>query len=217
MSRQKIAPSILSADFSKIGDEIKRLEEAGSDMLHCDVMDGIFVPNITFGPKMIKDIRKVSSLPLDVHLMITEPERYAQSFIDAGADILTIHIESTKKPLEALEMIKAREIKCGIAISPDTSLSLLKPLLFMADIVVLMSVYPGFGGQKFLNGALERLKELNRLRTAYNPELLIEIDGGVNTKNIKDIIEIGADIIVAGNAVVADPNPKEIIKILRNA
>ncbi|MCL2847213.1 MAG: ribulose-phosphate 3-epimerase [Firmicutes bacterium] len=211
-----IAPSILSADFSNIALDIRRMEEAGADILHCDVMDGIFVPNITFGPKFIKDIRKVTKLPLDVHLMITKPERYIDSFIDAGADYLTIHYEATDILLPTLEKIKNRGIKAGTVISPDTPVDVLKEALVLSDIVLLMSVYPGFGGQKFIEKSLSRLEELVALAKEISPNCLIEIDGGVTLENASAIKKAGADILVAGNTVFTSPNPKQTIAELKS-
>ena len=210
-----IAPSILSADFSNIAADIKRMESAGADLLHCDVMDGIFVPNITFGPKFVADIRKITKLPLDVHLMIVEPERYINQFIDAGADYLTIHYEATKELLPTLESIKKRGVKCGAVVSPDTPVDVLKESLSMCDIVLLMSVYPGFGGQKFIENSISRLKELTQLAKSINPNILIEIDGGVTLENAKAIKLAGAEMLVAGNTIFSHANPTLAIETLR--
>ena len=213
--KTQIAPSILSANFADITNELKQLEDAKADIVHCDVMDGVFVPNITFGPKFIADIRKKTNLPLDVHLMIVEPERYINNFIDAGADYLTIHIEATKKLLPTLECIKKRGVKCGAVISPDTPVKILAESLSMCDIVVLMSVYPGFGGQKFIPKSIERLQELFALVKSTNPKCLIEIDGGVTLENAEAIKNIGANILVAGNTVFSSSDPKATIAALR--
>lgn len=210
----KIAPSILSADFSKMGEEIDKIRSA--DLIHCDVMDGNFVPNISFGPKMVKDIKKLTSLPLDVHLMIDRPERYLDNFIDAGADYLVIHLESTDMAAECLEKIKSKGIKCGMAISPDTPVSQIKPYLKDLDLALLMSVYPGFSGQKFLPQSLERLKELTQLRDSINSNCLIQVDGGVGESNINQLYNLGADIVVTGNAVFAHPDPAARIKELKD-
>ncbi len=210
-----IAPSILSADFAKMGEEIKRMELAGADLIHCDVMDGIFVPNITFGIKMIADIRKTTKLPLDVHLMIVEPEKYTDRFIDAGADFLTIHYEATKKLIPTLESIRKKGVKNGVVISPDTDVSVLKDCLQICDMALLMSVYPGFGGQKFIERSFDRLKELKSLAKALNPDILIEIDGGVTIENASAIVAAGAEILVAGNTVFSAPDPQKAIGLLR--
>jgi len=210
-----IAPSILSANFADIKIEIQKMEKAGADLIHCDVMDGIFVPNITFGPKFVADIKKFAKLPLDVHLMITKPERYIDIFIDAGADYLTIHCEATDELLSTLEKIKKRNCKCGAVISPDTPVETLKNALYMSDIVLLMSVYPGFGGQKFIEKSIDRLKELATLVKKINPNCLIEIDGGVTVENSEIIRSAGAEVLVAGNTVFNSVDPKATIKALR--
>ncbi len=210
-----IAPSILSADFSKMGEEIKRMELAGADIIHCDVMDGIFVPNITFGIKMVADIRKITSLPLDVHLMIVQPEKYVERFADAGADYITIHVEATEKLNETLSLIRKKACKCGAVISPDTPVSALSGCLELCDMALLMSVYPGFGGQKFIEKSLDRMKELSALAKIENPDVLLEIDGGVNLDNISAIKQAGAQIIVAGNTVFSATDPKAVMQELR--
>jgi len=209
----KIAPSILSANFSKIGDEINKIQNA--DLIHCDVMDGKFVPNITFGMKMIADIKKITTIPLDVHLMIDSPENYIEEFIKAGADFLTFHIESTKKIEQCLDIIGKYNIKRGIAISPDTPVAALDPYIRFCDLVVTMSVYPGFGGQKFIANSLEKITALKKIIAQKNCHTLIEVDGGVTFENAKQIINAGADILVAGNTVFSHSNPKEIIEKLR--
>lgn len=215
MKKVLIAPSILSADFSNMGIEIERMENFGADLMHCDVMDGVFVPNITFGPKMIADIKKCASKPLDVHLMIVEPERYVKNFISAGADYLTIHYEATKKLLPTLEIIKNSNCKSGVVISPDTDVKVLAESLAYSDMVLLMSVYPGFGGQKFIEKSLDRLKELAELAAKFNPNCLIEIDGGITLDNIESVISAGANVIVAGNTIFGAADPKATIEKLR--
>ena len=210
-----IAPSILSADFAIIGEEIRRMEASNADLIHCDVMDGIFVPNITFGPKFIADIRKITKLPLDVHLMIDRPERYIDRFMDAGADFLTIHYEATKVLRETLQQIKNRNVKCGVVISPGTPVLVLKGILKICDMVLLMSVHPGFGGQSFIEGSIDRLTELTMLAKAENPNILIEIDGGVTLENIASIKAAGAEVIVAGNTIFSASDAAAVISELR--
>ena len=215
MPKIKIVPSLLSADFSKMGEEVARMERAGADLLHLDVMDGVFVPNITFGPKMVKDIRKVTKLPLDVHLMIVEPKKYVEAFVDAGADYVTIHVEAAGKLAETLKQIKAAGAKCGAVISPDTPVSKIEPALEYSDMVLLMSVYPGFGGQKFIDKSLDRLRELSALAAKTGHNIDIEIDGGITLDNIAAVKAAGANVIVAGNTVFGAVNAGDMIKRLR--
>lgn len=211
-NRVLVAPSILSADFGKMNEEIARMEECGADMIHCDVMDGIFVPNITFGFKMISDIKKHTSLPLDVHLMIDKPERYVSRFIDAGADFLTFHVEATEKTIELLESIKKAGVKCGAVISPDTPTTALYECFPLCDIVLLMSVYPGFGGQKFIEKSLERMRELKQMREAAKSSALLEIDGGITEANAASVAAAGADVLVAGNTLFSSKEPRKIVE-----
>jgi len=210
----KIAPSILSADFAKMGDAVRAVKSA--DMIHCDVMDGHFVPNISFGHKMVKDVRRVTQLPLDVHLMIENPEKYLDIFIAAGADYVVIHLESTDKIDFCLDKIRAAGRKCGVAISPDTPVRSLAPYITKCDLALLMSVYPGFSGQSFLYGSLERLTELKALRDKINKSCLIEIDGGIDEANITEVARCGADIVVGGKAVFGGEYPAERVELLRN-
>ncbi len=212
----KVAPSILSADFGRMNEEIARMEESGADVIHCDVMDGIFVPNITFGFKMIADIKKKTKLPLDVHLMIDRPERYVERFIDSGADWLTIHYEATNLLIPTLEKIKAAGVKCGAVISPDTPTGVLKDCFDMCDVVLLMSVYPGFGGQKFIEKSLERMRELKSMREETKSSVLLEIDGGVTERNASEIVKAGADVLVAGNTLFSATDPASVIKSFHN-
>ena len=202
MKTVKIAPSILSADFSKMGEEVASLEQCGADLIHCDVMDGVFVNNITFGIKMVEDIRKKTTLPLDCHLMIVHPEKYVERFAKAGADIITVHYEACQDNLkEVLELIKSTGVKCGAVINPDTPVEKIKEVIPLCDMVLLMSVFPGFGGQKFIPEVLGKLREVRALIKACGKEIALEIDGGVNAENIEEIKAAGANVVVAGSAV----------------
>lgn len=210
-----IAPSILSADFAGMGQAVERITAAGADMVHCDVMDGVFVPNITFGIKMIADIRKHTTLPLDVHLMIVQPEKYVEKFVAASADYVTIHVEATDVLRETLQKIRSLGCKCGAVISPDTPVSALEDCIGLCDMVLLMSVYPGFGGQGFIERSMDRLRELKALRDAKNPSVLIEIDGGVGVNNAAAIRAAGADVLVAGSAVFGAADYRAAMDALR--
>ena len=212
----KIAPSILSADFSKMGEEVRSLEASGADLVHCDVMDGVFVPNITFGMKMVEDIRKVTSLPLDCHLMIVNPEKYVQGFAKAGADIITVHYEACKDNLaNVLKQIKEAGVKCGAVINPDTPVSAIVDVIPLCDMVLVMSVFPGFGGQKFIPECLDKLRELRTLIDGLGKDILLEVDGGVHAGNIEEIKAAGANVIVAGSAVFNAENRAEMIAKLK--
>ena len=195
MKKIQIAPSILSADFSKMGEEVISLQDCGADVVHCDVMDGVFVNNITFGIKMVEDLRKITTLPLDCHLMIVHPEKYVERFAKAGADIITVHYEACQDNLkEVLELIKSTGVKCGAVINPDTSVSKIADVIPMCDMVLVMSVFPGFGGQKFIPEALDKLREVKAIVDACGKEIDIEIDGGVTEANVEEIKAAGANV-----------------------
>jgi len=212
----KLAPSILSADFSKMGEEVKSLEACGADLVHCDVMDGVFVNNITFGIKMVEDLRKITSLPLDCHLMIVHPEKYVERFAKAGADIITVHWEACQENLkEVLQLIKSTGVKCGAVINPDTPVSKIKDVIPMCDMVLVMSVFPGFGGQKFIPEALDKLREVKEIVEKCGKEIDIQIDGGVSAENVEKVKEAGANVIVAGSAVFKASDRAKIIAQLK--
>jgi len=206
MKKIQISPSILSADFSQLGVEIKRLEEGGADMIHVDVMDGHFVPNLTIGPPVIKALRKQCDLKFDVHLMISPVHKYIESYADAGADIITIHPEATDN-LEA-SILKIRELnkKVGVSLNPESKIDLISNFLDKIDLILIMSVNPGFGGQKFMPEVLEKIKELKKIQNEKNLDFDIEIDGGINFDNCKDAIEAGANILVSGTTIFKSNN-----------
>nr|WP_320011376.1 ribulose-phosphate 3-epimerase [uncultured Desulfobulbus sp.] len=206
-----IAPSILSADFSRLGEEIQAVEAAGAEVIHIDVMDGHFVPNITIGPLVVKAARQVTDLPLDVHLMITSPDRYIQDFIDAGADWVTVHVEACTHLHRTLSYIRSQGKKAGAVLNPATSLSTLEYVLDELDLVMLMSVNPGFGGQSFIESSLDKITKLRQMLDAVNPEAGIEVDGGISPKTIERVAQAGANIFVAGSAVYGASDYRAVI------
>ena len=216
MNNIKIAPSVLSADFSKMGEEVKNVTEAGADVIHLDVMDGVFVKNISFGPKLVKDVRKYSKAVFDAHLMIVEPWKYIERFADAGADIITVHHEACKERLkDTLKAIKSLGVKCGAVINPDTPVSVLKDVVDECDMILLMSVFPGFGGQKFIESVLPKIEETDKLIRATGKQIDLEIDGGITLENVKAVKEKGVNVIVAGSTVFGAPDREKVIKELR--
>ena len=217
MKKIQISPSILSADFSQLGLEIKRLEEGGADMVHVDVMDGHFVPNLTIGPPVIKTLRKYTKLIFDVHLMISPVHKYIKDFADAGADIITIHPEATESLNESILQIKKYKKKVGVSLNPDSKINLIEKNLDNIDLVLIMSVYPGFGGQKFIPEVIEKIKLLKKIKDDYNHNFDIEVDGGINFSNSKDVINAGANILVSGTTIFKENNGdiKKNIKTLK--
>ena len=206
MKKIQISPSILSADFSQLGNEIKRLEQGGADMIHVDVMDNHFVPNLTIGPPVIKSLRKHTKLPFDVHLMIDPVHKYIKNFAEAGSDIITIHPEATKSLEESINHIKNFKKKVGVSLNPDTKIDVIKDVLSQIDLVLIMSVYPGFGGQKFMPEVIEKITNLKRIKEDMKLNFDIEVDGGVNFDNNQMIIEAGANILVSGTTIFKENN-----------
>lgn len=211
-----IAPSILSADFTRLGEDIEMINRSEADWFHVDVMDGVFVPNISFGMPILKAIQPIAKKPLDVHLMIVEPDRYITEFAALGAQVLTVHYEACRHLHRTLQAIKAAGMKAGVSLNPHTPVSVLSDLMQDIDLVLIMSVNPGFGGQSFIPRSLDKIKELSAMRKAANAQFLIEIDGGVSLSNYKSIVEAGADVLVAGNAVFASDSPTSTIAQLKH-
>ncbi len=201
MKKIQISPSILSANFSQLGNEIKRLEDSGADMIHIDVMDGHFVPNLTIGPPVIKALRNYTKLPFDVHLMIAPVHKCIKDYANAGADIITIHPEATDNLVDSINHIRELKKKIGISLNPNTQISIISHLLDQIDLVLIMSVFPGFGGQKFIPNALNKIKELKKIKDKKNLSFDIEVDGGINFDNSKLVIEAGANILVSGTTI----------------
>ena len=218
MKKIQISPSILSADFSQLGKEIKKLEDGGADLIHVDVMDGHFVPNLTIGPPVIKSLKKHSSLPFDVHLMISPVHKYIEDFSEAGADIITIHPEATDDMNNSISKIKGLNKKVGVSLNPETKVEVILEHLDKIDLVLIMSVNPGFGGQKFMPEVLTKVRDLKKLKIEKGLDFDIEIDGGINFENSKQVIEAGANILVSGTTIFKsnDGDIKKNIELLRS-
>ena len=206
MKKIQISPSILAADFSQLGNEIKKLEEGGADMIHVDVMDGHFVPNLTIGPPVIKALRNYTKLPFDVHLMIEPVHKYIKNYADAGADIITVHPEATYNLKNSVQYIKELGKKVGVSLNPETKTNIIKEFLTEIDLILIMSVHPGFGGQKFIPEVLSKIKELNNIKLKENLNFDIEVDGGIDFNNSKLVIEAGANILVSGTTIFNSNN-----------
>ena len=217
MKKIQISPSILAGDFSNLGNEIKRLEKGGADLIHVDVMDGHFVPNLTIGPPVIKSLRKYTKLPFDVHLMISPVHKYIKNFSDAGSDIITIHPEATENLENSIKKIKEKNKKVGVSLNPESKIDLILDLLNQIDLVLIMSVNPGFGGQKFMPEVLDKIKELKKIKEQKKMAFDIEIDGGINFDNCKSAIDAGANILVSGTTVFKsnDGDIKKNINLLK--
>ena len=213
----KIAPSILSADFSRLKDEIQAVEAAGADWLHVDVMDGHFVPNITIGPVVVEWVRKVTKIPVDVHLMITDPDKYAPEFIKAGADWVSVHPETCANPNTTLRMIRDLGAKASIAVNPDIPLSRVERCFADIDMILMMTVFPGFGGQAFIPDVLPKIEEIRKLIDQRKLPVLVEVDGGIKADNIDRVVQAGAEVIVSGSGIFKTPNYAETIRQMRRA
>ena len=214
--KRMIAPSLLAADFTRLGEDIRMVNRSTADWIHCDVMDGHFVPNISFGLPVIEQIKKVAEKPLDVHLMISDPDRYLERFKEAGADILTVHFETCQHLHRTVGAIRELGMKAGVAINPHTPVQMLIDIMHDLDLILLMTVNPGFGGQKFIQGSYKRLVILRQMVNTLSPNVLIEVDGGVNMETGKQLFMAGADVLVAGNYVFTSPDPVGTIEALKN-
>ena len=212
-----IAPSILSADFGRLTDEVKAVEQAGADWIHVDVMDGHFVPNITIGPAVVESVRKATELPLDVHLMIENADSYIKDFANAGSDIITVHVEACPHLNRTIQLIKEQKVRAGVVLNPATSLSSIEEILHEIDMVLLMCVNPGFGGQSFISSMLDKIQNLNDVMSHYEHPIELEVDGGIKIENAADIKEAGASVLVAGSAIFNANDYKKAIKSLREA
>ena len=208
----RIAPSILSANFASLGDDIRKVEEAGAQVLHIDVMDGHFVPNITIGPVVLKSIRKVTGLPLDVHLMISDPDKYIPAFVDAGADMITVHAEATIHLDRTLNFIRSHKVGVGVSINPATPVSTIQHVFGLLDMLLIMSVNPGFGGQAFIPYSLEKIRQARKIITENRHACAIEVDGGIDLKTLPEVVKAGANVLVVGNAIFGHPDPAARVK-----
>ena len=206
MKKIKISPSILSADFSRLGDEIKRLENGGADLIHVDVMDGHFVPNLTIGPPVIKALRKFTNIPFDVHLMSSPVHKYIEDYAKAGADLITIHPEATENLKDSINLIKKLNKKVGVSLNPDTNISVLEGHFSNIDLILIMSVFPGFGGQKFMPEVINKIKKLKKIKEEKKYSFDIEVDGGINFSNCKEVLSAGANILVSGTTIFNENN-----------
>ena len=213
--KKQIAPSILSADFSRLGEEIKAVEKAGADLIHVDVMDGHYVPNITIGPGVVSSLRKTTSLPFDVHLMIEDPDRYIDAFVDAGSNIITVHAEAVTHLHRTVQYIKTKGVRAGVSLNPSTPLACVEEILPYIDLLLIMTVNPGFGGQKFITGMLPKIRKARELAQARGLKMAIEVDGGVTAENIGTLADAGADIFVAGAAVFGSPSYSDTIRKMK--
>jgi ribulose-phosphate 3-epimerase len=217
MTTPLISPSILSADFARLADAVQQVEAAGADWIHVDVMDGHFVPNLTVGPPMVEALRKVTTLPLDVHLMMTNPDEFIPDFAKAGADILTVHVETCPHLHRTVQSIKEQNVKAGVSLNPATSVTTLEPILGDVDLLLVMSVNPGFGGQKFINGALDKIRQIRTMIAASQCSPYLEVDGGITVKNASSVLKAGATVLVAGSAIFGSSNMPDAIRQLRTA
>jgi ribulose-phosphate 3-epimerase len=215
--KKKIAPSVLSADFSRLGEEVRAVEKAGADLIHVDVMDGHFVPNITIGPVVVQGLRRLTALPLDVHLMIEKPQRYIEAFAEAGSDWITIHAEACSPLRQTIRKLRQLNVRPGVVLNPSTSLKTLYPVLDEVDYVLVMSVHPGFGGQSLIPSTLKKVAQLRRMVDRDYPSVEIEVDGGIKVENIAEVAEAGADIFVLGTGIFKTKNYEETIRKLRRA
>ncbi len=212
-----IAPSILSADFGRLAEAVQLVEAAGADWIHVDVMDGHFVPNLTVGPPMVEALRKVTSLPLDVHLMITNPDAFIPEFIDAGADIVTVHVETCPHLHRTIQSIKERKVKAGVTLNPATSASTIEEILPEIDVVLVMSVNPGFGGQAFISSSLNKIRRIRTMLMDCRSSASLEVDGGISVENAASVVKAGANVLVAGSAIFGSANIPETIRQMRTA
>ena len=210
----RLAPSILSANFAALGDDIRKVEEAGANIIHVDVMDGHFVPNITIGPAVVRAIKKVTKLPLDVHLMITDPDMYIPAFVEAGASMLTVHAEATVHLDRTLNFIRSQNVLVGVSINPATPLSVVEHALGLADMLLIMSVNPGFGGQRFIPYTVEKIRRARQIIDERNYRCVIEVDGGIDSETIPTVVKAGAEVLVAGSAIFGTPDPGRKVKEL---